>query len=48
MGSYLQQYGAGDERRFRIIKTIVVACVIVVILAIAAYLFFKIIPKGRW
>ncbi|MGI8961669.1 MAG: hypothetical protein ACR2IV_18290 [Bryobacteraceae bacterium] len=41
MGSYLQQYGAGDERRIRIIKTIVIACVTVAVLAVAAYLFFR-------
>jgi hypothetical protein len=47
MGSYLQQYGEGDERRIRIIKTIVIACVIVAILAIAAYLFFRNYPEKR-
>lgn len=47
MGSYLQQYGAGDERRIRIIKTIVIACVIVAILAIAAYLFFRNYPEKQ-
>jgi hypothetical protein len=45
MGSYLQQYGEGDERRIRIIKTIVIACVIVAILAISAYLFFRNYPE---
>jgi hypothetical protein len=47
MGSYLQQYGEGDERRIRIIKTIVIACVIVAILAIAAYLFFRNYPEKQ-
>jgi hypothetical protein len=47
MGSYLQQYGEGDERRIRIIKTIVLACVIVAILAIAAYLFFRNYPEKQ-
>ena len=40
MGSYLQQYGAGDERRSRIIKVAVLSCLAIVILAISAYLFF--------
>ncbi len=47
MGAYLEQYGAGDERRIRIIKTIVIACVAVVILAIAAYLFFRNYPEKQ-
>jgi hypothetical protein len=47
MGSYLQQYGEGDERRSRIIKTIVIACVIVATLAIAAYLFFRNYPEKQ-
>jgi hypothetical protein len=44
---YLQHYGAGDERRSRIIKTIVIVCVIVVVLAIAAYLFFHDYPEEQ-
>lgn len=40
MGSYLQTYGEGDERRGRIIKWIVVAGIAAVAAAIAAYLFF--------
>jgi hypothetical protein len=47
MGSYLQQYGAGDERRIRIIKTVVLACVIVLIVGIGAYLFFRNYPEKR-
>ena len=40
MGGYLQQYGAGDERRIRIIKTIVFTGIGVIVVAIAAYFFF--------
>lgn len=40
MGSYLQQYGAGDEQRSRIIKRIVLGVIAAVIVAIAAYFFF--------
>ncbi|MFL6353095.1 MAG: hypothetical protein ACJ74Z_14775 [Bryobacteraceae bacterium] len=47
MGSYLQQYGAGDERRIRIIKTIIIAGVIVASLAIAGYLFFRNYPEKQ-
>lgn len=47
MGSYLQQYGSGDERRIRIIKTVIIACSIVVVVAIAAYLFFQNYPEKQ-
>lgn len=40
MGSYLQQYGAGDEKRSRMVKRIVLIAIVILILAIAAYLFF--------
>jgi len=38
--TYLEQYGAGDERRSRVIKRIIAAGLAVVIFAIAAFLFF--------
>jgi hypothetical protein len=44
---YLQQYGAEDERRIRIIKRIVIAGVIVVIAATSAYLFFHNYPEKQ-
>jgi hypothetical protein len=47
MGSYLQQYGEGDERRGRIIKRIVLTGVAVVVVAIAAYLFFHNFPEKQ-
>jgi hypothetical protein len=47
MGSYLQQYGEGDERRIRIIKRIVLACVILLIVGISAYLFFRNFPEKQ-
>lgn len=40
MGSYLQGYGAEEERRNRVIKWIILICLGIVILAFAAYLFF--------
>lgn len=45
MGSYLQQYGAGDEHRIRVIKTIVLSSIAVLVLAFAAYLFFHNYPE---
>jgi hypothetical protein len=47
MGSYLQQYGEGDERRGRIIKRIVLAGVAAVVVAIAAYLVFHNLPEKQ-
>ena len=47
MGSYLQQYGAGDERRIRLTKIIVIAALGAVILCVAAYLFFRNYPEKR-
>lgn len=47
MATYLEQYGAGDERRSRIIKRTVIACIGLVILAIAAYLFFHNYPEKQ-
>jgi hypothetical protein len=47
MGSYLQQYGEGDERRGRIIKRIILAAIAVVVVAVAAYLFFHNLPEKQ-
>ncbi len=47
MGSYLQQYGAGDERRSRIIKRIVLSCIAIVVLLIAAYFLFHNYPEKQ-
>lgn len=47
MGSYLQQYGAGDERRSRIIKIIILSCLAIVIVAIAAYFFYHNYPEKQ-
>ena len=41
MGSYLQQYGEGDERRSQIIRRIIGVVVAVMVLAIAAYFLLK-------
>ena len=41
MGAFLQNYGAGDEHRIRVIKRTVVAVVAACILAVAAYLYLK-------
>ncbi|MBV9303761.1 MAG: hypothetical protein JOY62_05215 [Acidobacteriaceae bacterium] len=47
MGSYLQQYGAEDERRIRIITRIVVGVIAAIVLAVAAYLFFHNFPEKQ-
>lgn len=47
MGSYLQEYGKGDEQRSRVIKRIVLAAIAVVVVAIAAYLFFRNFPEKQ-
>jgi hypothetical protein len=47
MGSYLQQYGVEDERRGRVTKRIVIACVVVLVAVITAYLFFHNYPEKR-
>jgi hypothetical protein len=41
MATYLQGYGIEDERRGRIVKRFVLAGVAVLIVALAAYLFFR-------
>jgi hypothetical protein len=41
MASYLDAYGAEDERRFRTIKRIVIAAVILVAVGLTAYLLLK-------
>jgi len=40
MGSYLQQYGAGEERRNRIIKSIILAVIAALIIWWILYLIF--------
>lgn len=47
MGSYLQHYGIEDERRSRTIKWIVLTCVVIVIVLVAAYLFFHNYPEKK-
>jgi hypothetical protein len=47
MGTYLQQYGEGDERRGRIVKRIVLAALAVVIIAIASYLLVHNFPEKQ-
>ncbi|MDQ2947939.1 MAG: hypothetical protein M3Y27_18735 [Acidobacteriota bacterium] len=47
MGSYLEEYGAGDEHRGRVAKRIVLICVAAVITVVAAYLFFHNYPEKR-
>lgn len=41
MSGYLDEYGAGDERRARIIKMIVVSVIVVAILYGLGYFFFR-------
>jgi hypothetical protein len=40
MGTYLQQYGAGDERRIRTRRTIIWGIVIAIVVIIAGYFLF--------
>lgn len=47
MGSYLQQYGVGEEHRNRIIKRVVIAGVTALVLFIAGYFFFHNYPEKR-
>jgi hypothetical protein len=47
MGSYLQQYGEGDERRGRVIKSIILAGIAAIVIAVAAYLFFHNFPEKQ-
>ncbi len=47
MGTFLQDYGAEEERRGRVIKWIVIACVAVFIVAIAAYFIFHNYPEKQ-
>jgi hypothetical protein len=47
VSSYLQQYGAGDERRGRVIKRIVLGAIAAIVIAIAAYLFFHNFPEKQ-
>ena len=47
MGTYLQQYGAGEEKRERTIKWIIIGCVAAAIIAFAAYMIFHNYPENR-
>ena len=47
MGTYLQQYGAGEEKRQRAIKWIIIGCVAAAIVAFGAYLIFHNYPEKR-
>lgn len=40
MGSYLQTYGAGDERRNRIVKWLIIGFIAVLLISWGLYLFF--------
>jgi hypothetical protein len=45
VGTYLQEYGAGDERRNRIIKWVILGCVAAAIIAVIAYVVFHNYPE---
>lgn len=47
MGTYLQQYGAGEESRNRVIKWIILSCIGAAIIIGAAYLFVHNYPEKR-
>ncbi len=45
MSSYLQQYGAGEEQRNRVIKWIILSVVAALVIAAASYLIFHNYPE---
>lgn len=47
MGTYLQQYGAGEERRNRVIKIIIFSCIGIAILIWIIYLIFHNYPEKQ-
>ena len=47
MGSYLQQYGAGEERRNRVIKWLILSVLAALVIAWAAYLIFHNYPEKQ-
>lgn len=47
MGSFLQQYGAEEDRRNRVIKWIVLTFIAIVIIALVAYFFFHNFPEKQ-
>ena len=47
MGGYLENYGAGDERREKIAKTAIIAAVALLVVAGLGYAFFHNYPEER-
>ena len=47
MAGYLENYGAGEERREKITKTVIVAAVAVLVISGLTYLFFRNYPEER-
>ena len=47
MSSFLDTYGAEDERRFRTIKRSVIAVLAAIIIAVAGYFFFRNRPEKQ-
>ena len=47
MGSYLQNYGAGEEQRLHLIKQIVLIAIAVIVVGSAFYLFFHNYPEKQ-
>jgi hypothetical protein len=47
VASYLQQYGAGEEQRNRVIKWIILSCIAAAIIVFAAYLIFHNYPEKQ-
>lgn len=47
MEGYLQTYGVDEERRGRIIKRVVLACLALLLVALAGYLFFHNWPERQ-
>jgi hypothetical protein len=47
MATYLDSYGAGDEKRFRKIKRIVIAVVAIIVVSVTIYLLVKNLPEKQ-
>jgi hypothetical protein len=47
MPGYLEEYGAGDEKRGRVIRWSVIAAVAVLVLSTAGYLLFRNYPEDK-
>jgi hypothetical protein len=47
VGSYLQQYGAGEEKRNRVLKVTVTSLIAILVIALVGYWIFKDYPEKQ-